>query len=185
MNDELRKESRAWFKAIAIGIMIYMFIRIFFFSNYVVQGESMAPTLEDGNKLIVNKMMTQFGELDRFDVIVFHHNERDDFVKRIIGLPGDQIVYHDDDLYINGKMIQEEFLEERKKEVPLGTKLTGNFTLEELTGEETVPEDKLFVMGDNRMGSWDGRHFGFIATSQVVGKVNICYWPLSEAGISF
>ncbi len=65
MKEELKKESIEWLKALVIGIMIFAFIRTFFFSNYVVEGESMMPTLEDGNKLVVNKIGYQIGDLDR------------------------------------------------------------------------------------------------------------------------
>lgn len=184
MKEALKKEGIEWVKAFGIGIIILVFIRTFFISNYIVEGESMMPTLEDGNKLIVNKMSYQIGELNRFDVIVFHHNEEEDFVKRIIGLPGDKVDYINDELYINGKKVDEPYLEKYREEA-LGTKLTGDFSLIELTGEETVPEGKLFVLGDNRLGSWDGRHFGFISIEQVVGKVNLRYWPIDEMDVSF
>ncbi|WP_080847399.1 signal peptidase I [Cytobacillus gottheilii] len=183
MKEELRKESAEWLKALAIGVIIFAFIRTFFLSNYVVEGESMMPTLEDGNKLIVNKIGYQISDFDRFDVIVFHHNDKEDFVKRVIGLPGDKVEYHHEFLYVNDERIEEPFLESYKEANPFGH-LTGDFTLEEITGSEVVPEGKLFVMGDNRGGSWDGRHFGFISIEQVVGKVDVKYWPLNELDAS-
>ncbi|MDR4945877.1 signal peptidase I [Neobacillus cucumis] len=184
MKTEWKKEGLEWVKAFAIGIIIFAFIRTFFFSNYVVEGESMMPTLQDGNKLVVNKLGYETGELNRFDVIVFHANAKEDFVKRIIGLPGDKIEYRDDTLYINGHKYKESFLDIYKKKSP-GVKLTGDFSLKEITGEETVPEGKLFVLGDNRLDSWDSRQFGFIKASQVVGKVDLRYWPLNEVDVHF
>ncbi|MEH7108322.1 MULTISPECIES: signal peptidase I [Bacillaceae] len=184
MGSEWKREGIEWFKAFAIGIIIFVFIRTFFFSNYVVEGESMMPTLQEGNKLVVNKLGYQVGELNRFDVIVFHANADEDFVKRIIGLPGDKIEYRNDQLYINGHKYKEPFLDEYKRKAN-GVKITGDFNLEEITGEATVPEGKLFVMGDNRLESWDSRHFGFISTSQVVGKVDLRYWPLNEMDVNF
>ncbi|MCM3767391.1 signal peptidase I [Neobacillus niacini] len=184
MKSEWRKEGLEWIKAFVIGVIIFAFIRTFFFSNYVVEGESMMPTLQDGNKLVVNKLGYHVGELNRFDVIVFHANEKEDFVKRIIGLPGDKIEYRNDQLFVNGHKYQEGFLKVYKEKA-LGVKLTGDFSLKELTGEETVPEGKLFVLGDNRLGSWDSRHFGFISVDQVVGKVDFRYWPLDEMDIHF
>lgn len=184
MKEEIKKEGLEWIKAFAVGIIIFAFIRTFFFSNYVVDGESMMPTLEDGNKLVVNKIGYQIGELDRFDVIVFHANEKEDFVKRIIGLPGDKIEYIDDKLYINGQPQEELYLEKYREQI-LGGRLTGDFTLKEITGEKTVPNGKVFVLGDNRLGSWDSRHFGFISVEQVVGKVDLRYWPLEEVTVSF
>lgn len=184
MRERFRLEGIQWVKAFALGMVIFVFIRVFFFSNYIVEGESMLPTLEEGNKVVVNKLGYETSDLDRFDVIVFHANEDEDFVKRIIGLPGDKIEYREDRLFVNGKKVYEPFLKQYREEA-IGGYLTGDFTLEDLTGEERVPEGKLFVLGDNRMGSWDSRQFGFISAKQVVGKVNLRYWPLEEMDISF
>ncbi|NMD70889.1 signal peptidase I [Bacillus sp. DNRA2] len=184
MKEELKQESIEWLKALVVGIMIFAFIRTFFFSNYVVEGESMKPTLEDGNKLVVNKIGYQIGDFDHFDVIVFHANKTEDYVKRIVGLPGDEIEYKDDHLYINSEKISEPFLDIYRSQA-IGGRLTGDFTLLEITGEKKVPDGKLFVLGDNRLGSWDSRHFGFISIDQVVGKVDLCYWPLNEVAVKF
>lgn len=183
MREEVKKEGIEWIKAIGFGLVIFVFIKTFFITNYVVEGESMMPTLQDGNKLIVNKIGYQIGDFDRFDVIVFHANEEEDYVKRIIGLPGDKIEYKDDQLFINGKKIEEPYLE--KQNHILTRKLTEDFTLSEKTGIEIVPEGKLFVMGDNRLGSYDSRQFGYISVEQVVGEVNLRYWPLENMDISF
>jgi signal peptidase I len=184
MKESIKREGIEWVKAFALGLIIFAFIRVFFFSNYVVEGESMLPTLEEGNKVVVNKFGDEINELERFDVIVFHANEEEDFVKRVIGLPGDKIEYREDRLYVNGEKVYEPFLKQYR-EKSLGGYLTGDFTLEDLTGFEKVPEGKLFVLGDNRLGSWDSRQFGFISVDQVVGKVNLRYWPLEEMDVSF
>lgn len=184
MREELKKEGIEWLKAFAIGLIIFVFIRTFFFSNYVVEGESMMPTLQDGNKLVVNKIGYQIGELNRFDVIVFHANQEEDYVKRIIGLPGDTLEYRDDVLYINGKKVKEPYLDKYRKEA-FGSRLTGDFTLLELTGTETVPKDHIFVLGDNRLGSRDSREFGFVSVDQVVGKVDLRYWPINQIDVTF
>jgi signal peptidase I len=184
MKEIVKREGLEWIKAFALGMIIFIFIRIFFFSNYVVEGESMLPTLEDGNKVVVNKLGYETEDLERFDVIVFHANDEEDFVKRVIGLPGDKVEYREDILFINGKQVKEAFLTHYREQSP-GGYLTGDFTLEDLTGVERVPEGKLFVLGDNRLGSWDSRQFGFISEEQIVGKVNLRYWPLEEMDISF
>ncbi|EDL64064.1 signal peptidase I [Bacillus sp. SG-1] len=184
MRDSIKKESLEWIKALGIGLVIFVVIRTFLFSNYVVEGESMMPTLEDGNKLVVNKIGYQVGELHRYDVVVFHANEDEDYVKRIIGLPGDTVEYKDDKLYVNGKAQEEPYLDKFKEEM-VGTKLTGDFTLEEITGKQTVPEGMVFVLGDNRRSSMDSRYFGFVDQDQIVGKVNLRYWPLNEFDVQF
>lgn len=177
LREEVKKEGLEWIKAVGIGLILVVFIRAFFFSNYVVEGESMRPTLEDGNKLIVNKLGYQIGDFNRFDVIVFHANEEEDYVKRIIGLPGDEIEYKNDQLIINGKKVNEPYLDKYRKQ-HLAIRLTEDFTL-------TVPKEKLFVLGDNRLKSYDSRQFGFISIDQVVGKVNLRYWPIDHMDMSF
>ncbi|WP_075981505.1 signal peptidase I [Bacillus massilinigeriensis] len=184
MESKIKKESIEWVKAFVIGLIIFVFIRAFFFSNYEVEGESMKPTLEDGNKLVVNKIGYHIGDLHRFDVIVFHASKEEDYVKRIIGLPGDKIEYRKDQLYINGKKFAEPYLGKYGNQ-PFRVSLTEDFTLFELTGKNTVPEGKLFVLGDNRLESYDSRRFGFIDVNQVVGKVNLRYWPLDHMEMSF
>lgn len=184
LREEVKKEGLEWIKAVGVGLIIFVFIRTFFFSNYEVEGESMMPTLEDGNKLIVNKVGYQIGDFKRFDVIVFHANKEEDYVKRIIGLPGDKIEYKDDQLFINDVKMEEPYLEKYRNQT-LTRRLTEDFTLNEITGIETVPEGKLFVLGDNRLESWDSRRFGYISVDQVVGKVNLRYWPLDHMDISF
>lgn len=144
----------------------------------------MQPTLDDGNKLIVNKVHYQIKDFDRFDIIVFHANTQEDYVKRVIGLPGDSIRYKDDSLYINGKKTNEPYLEYYKEGFP-GQDFTGDFTLEKITNAPIVPEGKLFVMGDNRLESADSRHFGYISIEKVVGKVDVRYWPIKEFNFNF
>src|SRR5699024_8145082 len=101
---------------------------------------------------------------------------------RVIGKPGDAIVYKGDILYVNGDVIEEPYLETFRKE---GEVLTEDFTLEEITGEKEVPEGKLFVLGDNRQESYDSRKMGFIDQESIVGKVDIRYWPMSEINFQF
>src|SRR5699024_6961904 len=160
---------------IIIGIVITVLLYPIIFINYVVDGESMEPTLQDGNKLMVNKVIYDLKEVDRFDVIVFHVNKNEDFVKRVIGLLGDELEYKDDKLYVNGQYIEEEYLETNKKE-HVNEFYTENFNLQEVTGEKRVPKNSLFVIGDNRNNSLDSRSFGFIEIDQIVGKVDLKYW---------
>ncbi|SFA81904.1 signal peptidase I [Lentibacillus halodurans] len=168
---------------LAAAVLAIMF-RSWLFASYVVNGESMEPTLYDGNLLMVNKVVYNLTDVDRFDIIVFHANEQNDYVKRVIGLPGDEITYEDDKLYINGEHVQEKFLDPFQK-VADSKPYTEDFTLEGVTGLAKVPEGKLFVMGDNRRDSLDSRKIGFIEVGELVGKVDIKYWPFSEMTLSF
>lgn len=169
---------------ILLAVALAFIFRTYLFASYVVDGESMEPTLYDGNLLMVNKIVYDLTDVDRFDVIVFHATKKDDYVKRVIGLPGDKIVYKDDKLYINGKFMEEGFLDPLKKVSDIKP-YTNDFTLKEITGRDAVPEGKLFVMGDNRRRSLDSRKFGFVSISQLVGKVDIKYWPVSQVQLTF
>ncbi|WP_026700483.1 signal peptidase I [Salibacterium aidingense] len=178
MNN-LAREIWDWVKTFAVVIIIVLIVRTFFFANYMVHGESMMPTIENGERLIINKIGYEFSEPDRFDLIVFHANKESDYIKRVIGLPGDHIRYEDDTLYVNGQAQEEEYLTPYKKQTE-AEDFTSDFTLEDVTGEETVPEGKIFVLGDNRQNSMDSRQLGFINLEEVVGKANIRYWPVDE-----
>lgn len=169
---------------ILFAIGAALLFRSFLFASYVVDGESMEPTLENRDLLMVNKVIYSLQDVDRFDVIVFHANKQEDYVKRVIGLPGDRIAYKNDELYVNGETVEEAFLHPFVK-ASNNTPHTKNFDLEEKTGKSEVPVGKLFVMGDNREDSLDSRSFGFISKEQIVGKVGIRYWPLSHATFSF
>lgn len=169
---------------ILLAIVIAVVFRSYLYASYVVDGESMRPTLADGDLLMVNKVVYGLKNVDRFDVIVFHANKKEDYVKRVIGLPGDRIEYKNDQLFINGKYVQESFLNSYVQ-ASSAEPHTDNFNLEGKTGQREVPEGKLFVMGDNREDSLDSRSFGFISMKQLVGKVDIKYWPLTHATFSF
>lgn len=180
---EKKREAFEWLKALAIAVIIAIVIRSFIFTNYVVEGQSMMPTLQDGNRLIVNKIDYDFTTPHRFDIVIFHATPTDDYVKRVIGLPGDTLEYKDDVLYINGKKVSEPYLQPYKNQLPDGVPLTKDFTLKEVTGETHVPKGKIFVMGDNRQNSVDSRRFGFVDINKIVGKVDLRYWPFSEVDL--
>ncbi|MEH7380955.1 signal peptidase I [Bacillus sp. JJ1533] len=176
---EKRNEIWEWIKALFIAIIVAFIVRAFFFTPVVVEGASMQPTLQDQNRMIVTKI----GEPKRFDVVVFHATGEKDFIKRVIGLPGDRIEYKNDTLYINGEPYDEPYLEKSKEEVNDGP-LTYSFKLRETpVGSDVVPEGHLFVLGDNRRNSMDSRHIGAIPMEQVVGTTNVVVWPIKEIKI--
>ncbi len=177
-----KNELWEWTKALLIAVALAAVIRYFLFAPIVVDGLSMMPTLQHQDRMIVNKLSYNIGEPKRFDIIVFHAPEQKDYIKRVIGLPGDRIEYKDDTLYVNGKAYEEPYLAKYKKKVE--GPLTDPFTLEETpVGTETVPEGELFVMGDNRRFSKDSRHIGTISLDKIIGKTSIVYWPIKDAHI--
>lgn len=153
-----------------VGIcLMAIFIKNLIFVEYKVEGVSMQPTYEEGRLLSINKLGLYFSSLKRFDIVVFFPpNSEDIYVKRVIGLPGDEIHYKDDQLYVNSKAVNEPFLTTKKTEV---TKQTGNFTLEEITDKTRIPNGYIFVIGDNRIQSRDSRHFGLVKIDDVIGTV--------------
>lgn len=183
MDDNTKKEKNElweWAKALIIAFAIAAVIRYFLFTPIVVDGESMMPTLENGDRMIVNKIGYKIGDLKRFDIVVFHAPEKKDYIKRIIGLPGDTIEYKNDQLYINGKSYDEPYLDEYKAQITEGT-LTEDFTLQDIDPTlEVIPEGYVFVMGDNRRFSKDSRHIGIVSEDKIIGNTNLRFWPLKN-----
>lgn len=179
--NSLKKELLEWLMALVIGILIVMFVRMFLVTNYEVVGQSMMPTLHNKDKVIVNKL----SKIDRMDIVIFHGDQREDYVKRVIGLPGDKISYENDELFINNKKVEEPYLQSFSAYENPNDNFTGDFELEELTGSKQVPPDKLFVLGDNRISSMDSRYFHFVDTKEIVGEVQVRYWPITQATTEF
>lgn len=177
-----KNEVWEWAKAILIAFSIAAVIRFFLFTPIVVDGESMMPTLRHGDRMVVNKIGYEIGEPERFEIVVFHAPEQKNYIKRIIGLPGDHIEYKNDQLYVNGEAIPEPYLDQFKSELAEGT-LTEDFTLEEKTQVSEIPEGYYFVMGDNRRYSKDSRHIGLISEEEVIGTTNLVFWPLQDITI--
>lgn len=165
---------------IAVLIAVLFALRKFVFTPVVVRGDSMDPALADGERVIALKNTS----IKRFDIVTFPAPDEAgvNYIKRVIGLPGDTIEYKDDTLYINGKKFTESYLKEYKSQLTDGNPLTYDFSLEEVTGTTKVPAGKLFVMGDNRRISKDSRSIGFISEEVVLGDVKFVFWPLDKLG---
>ncbi|MGV2620035.1 signal peptidase I [Halobacillus sp. ACCC02827] len=180
----MKQQWLDWIKAFVIAAVLAVVVRVFLFAPVVVEGPSMLDTLHSGDHLIVSKLNYTLGSADRFDVVVFHATERKDYIKRVIGLPGDHIQYENDQLFVNGEPVDEPFLDERKSELPEGVRFTEDFSMEELPGSyEVVPEGHLFVLGDNRNNSTDSRMLGMISDDQIVGQAVLSYWPLNRVSL--
>lgn len=177
MKDQ-KKELIGWLKAIILAITVAVSVRVFFFETVLVEGHSMMPLINDLDKVLVSQVSYTFKEPERFDIVVFEGPEDEDksYVKRVIGLPGETVSYIDDKLYINGQYIKEPFLEQFKQSLTEGY-LTENFNLNDKIGQITVPENHVFVLGDNRRFSKDSRHIGTIPMEDIFGKGLFVYWP--------
>ena len=175
-----RNEIVSTFGYIIVALVIALLVRQFLFAPVSVDGESMMPTLKDGDRIVLNK----FEKIDRFDIVVFPGPDDPSrlYIKRVIGLPGDEITIQDDILYINGKKVDEPYLDVFKAKLKENQLLTGDFTLMGKTGESKVPEGEYFVMGDNRSNSKDSRIFGFVHADKIDGTAEFRIWPLTDFG---
>ncbi|WP_081796895.1 signal peptidase I [Bacillus ndiopicus] len=178
-----KNEIVSWIKTIVFAVILTVGIRVFLFTPVNVEGASMMPTFENEEKVIVNIIGPTLSDYKRFDVIVFEAPNGENFIKRIIGLPGDRVEYHDDELFINGEKFNEPYLDINREKLLDSGNLTGNFTLQDSLGEEVVPEGHYFVLGDNRRKSLDSRDMsvGFVAQERILGTVPVVVWPLPNA----
>lgn len=132
-----------------------------------VDGFSMKPTLQDGEFVLVNRLAYRFGVPARGDIIVFHFPldpGSQDLIKRVIGLSGDKIAVRGGKVFVNGQPLQEPYI----AAAPL------------YSGEWVVPQDQLFVLGDNRNDSSDSHSWGMLPYKEIVGKAILIYWPFPE-----
>lgn len=162
------EQIKKWLKEnllFTILLLIIIIIRIFFYSPIRVNGSSMYPTLQDKEFMILNKIGLQKG-INRFDIVVVESNGKY-IIKRVIGLPGESVMYNDNKLYINGKVVEDNY---SKSE-------TENF-------ENVILKDnEYFVMGDNREVSKDSRVIGPVNIKNIKGKTNLVIFPFSKLGI--
>lgn len=179
-----KNELLEWLKIIVLTAVFIIGIRTFIFSPIIVDGASMMPTYENGDRVIVNKIAKTITDLERFDIVVFKAPNERNFIKRIIGLPGDHIAYKNDELYVNGKAFNEPYLAQYKAQLNGFGDFTYDFTLEQCAGVLEIPEDHYFVLGDNRLKSDDSRNplVGLVSKDQIIGKANIRFYPLNELG---
>ncbi len=156
----------------SLFIVVYLFIA----QPNQVQGASMEPTFHNGNYIFTSKVTYRFRSPQRGDVIVFRSPRNPDieYIKRIIGLPGDRIMISDREVYVNGIKLNEGYISDATHVMPEG------FVKENQPVE--VPNDYLFVMGDNRPRSSDSREFGPIKFTSVIGQVFFRYFPADEVG---
>jgi signal peptidase I len=155
--------------ALALCVVLYLFL----LTPHEVVGSSMYPNFHDGEYLLANKVIYKVSEPQRGDVIIFMHSDSIDYIKRIIGLPGETVTLRDGKVYINDKALDESgYLD--------STVYTGgeSFLKEGVT--YTVPAGKYFAMGDNRMHSSDSRDFGPIEKGVIKGKAWVVYFPFSQ-----
>ncbi|MCZ0703408.1 signal peptidase I [Natronobacillus azotifigens] len=183
-KNQNNQEWKSWIKALVIAVIITFLVRTFLFIPIAVEGPSMQPNLEDRDYVVINKLNYRISEPKRFDVVVFHASVDKDYIKRVIGLPGETVEYVDDVLYINGSPIEETHLVEELARLEEGERYTRDFSLEDIPGgHEVIPENHVLLLGDNRPNSTDSRNLGLIPYDELVGSASVIYWPINRIGI--
>lgn len=167
-NTKKKNEWLEWVKALIFAIILAFIIKTFVFATSIVEGESMEPTLQSGERVIFNKIIYILGEPSRGDIVIIQHPNKN-YVKRVIGLPGETISMKNHILYIDDVEYDQSFITEEAKNH------TGNF------GPIKIPDDSYFVMGDHRAISKDSRNgLGFIDREDIIGRSEFIIYPFSE-----
>ena len=192
MSADFRKSTlREYFESIVIAVILALFIRTFVVQAFKIPTGSMEETLLIGDHLLVNKFvygpapsalertLLPVGTIKRGEVLVFKYPEEPerDFIKRVIGLPGETVELREKKVYVNGKALDEPYV--HFLTAPGGPSEfheVTSFDVRERYGPVTVPADHFFVMGDNRDNSQDSRYWGFLPRENIKGKSLVIYW---------
>lgn len=170
--DRSARRVVEWVALIALALSVAFVLRTFVVQSFYIPSTSMTPTLEVGDRVLVNKLSFRFGDPKRGQVIVFEAPPGEgsdgikDLIKRVIGLPGETIEGRDGHVYINGKRLDEPWLPEGVQSRTFGP--------------EVVPEGRYWMLGDNRFDSRDSTFFKSIPRSSMIGLAFVRIWPLSH-----
>ena len=155
-------------EVLIIALVSIYFVYAFIAQPFRVEGSSMEPNFSGGDYLVVDEVSYKFRNPERGEVIVLHNptNDTEFFIKRIVGLPGEELIIRDGHVFVDGELIKEEYL-------PREVSIKGEYYFNLNDGE-------YFVMGDNRLQSFDSRSWGPLGRSDIVGTVRVRFWPLNE-----
>lgn len=182
-TKKTKSTLREYIEAFAIAILLALFIRTFIVQAFKIPSGSMLPTLQIGDHLLVSKFiygikmpfsgvtLVPIRTPERYDVVVFKYpmDRSVDYIKRVIGIPGDTLKIVNKQVYINGEAIEDPHARFTSRTILPGSPRDN-------LSPVTVPEGKVFVMGDNRDNSHDSRFWGFVDQKDILGKAFIIYW---------
>jgi signal peptidase I len=175
-EQEQPKKKRSGFLSLIVDILetlilsLVLFVSINIISARIrVDGDSMLPTMVSGEYVVINRLSYRFGSPQPGDIIVFHYplDPKEEYIKRVIGLPGDSVEVQNGIVYVNGQALVEDYIN-----------IKMNYT-----GKWEVPSGELFVLGDNRNNSSDSHDWGTVPMDYVIGKAILVYWPPPAWGI--
>jgi len=180
MRLVIRRAGSFFLDIIEIGVIalaVFVLMYLFLFQPHQVRGNSMYPNFYDLEYLLTDKISYRFSQPERGEVVIFKapRNEEYEYIKRVIGLPGEKIRIREGNVFINDKLINEAYLPSE-----FYTR-GGSFSAEDQTIK--IEEDKYFVLGDNRSHSSDSRDWGSVPRENIVGKAWFRYWPPEKIGI--
>ena len=161
--------AREVLQTLLVALILALAIRAFVVESFLVDGVSMEPTLHDGERLLVDKLSYRWHPPRRFDIVVFRYPQDPsrDFIKRVIALPGETVEIQEGKVYVDGRLLDEPYLESRGQDFYPPT---------------TVPPGHVFVLGDNRPHSDDSRSGWTVPIREIIGRAVLVYWPPAEAG---
>lgn len=167
--SKIKEFFRELFETLFLAVVLFLVINTLT-ARVRVDGPSMEPTYTNGNRVIVSKIAYKIGDIQRGDVIVFPAppNPNEDYIKRVIGLPGDEILIMNGEVFVNNIKLDEPYI----SAPPINNMRS-----------TTVPEGNVFVMGDNRNVSSDSRSWGPLPIDDIIGKAVFVYWPLEKIGL--
>jgi len=190
-TPEAKKRSRStatglleWVLVIGGAVLLAIIVKAVLLQAFYIPSASMYPTLQKGDRVLVNKLSYKLHDVNRGDVVVFEKPPSEvatdipDLIKRVVGLPGESIVIEAGRVYIDGQLLDEPYL-------PEGTTTSADTSTLHCTREApcVVPEGDVWVMGDNRNDSKDSRYFGPIDEDTIVGRAFVVVWPLNRLGL--
>jgi signal peptidase I len=169
---QVKEELVAWVKTLMSAAVYAVLIVTFLFQVARVEGQSMAPTLEDQDRLIVNKLVYRISEPRRGDIVMLYYPLDPDksFVKRVIAEEGDTVRIVDGRVYVNDVPLSDDYI-------------AAEFRSHDDWGPQVIPEGYYFVMGDNRINSSDSRTWGMVPKKYIIGKIQIRWWPVDAARV--
>ena len=174
-NFNIIEFFKDWILPIIVAIILAQFIKKFIFQPTKVEGLSMYPTLDEGDRLISTSIPYYFNKPKQGDIIIFKspYNDQEAYIKRVIGVEGDNIRIEDGSFYINGKKLEEPYLDKSVNTYP------------SYNGINTwkVGDKEFFAVGDNRDNSSDSRDFGPVSKDEIIGKANFRFWPIDKIGV--
>ncbi len=164
-------ETRYWLRDLILAVLLAFIVIVFLYSPVQVEGTSMMPRLEDHERICINKFVYRFWPIERGDIVVFRYplDPSKSFIKRVIGLPGDDVSIKNGHVLVNGKPLAEPY-------VP------PSYVDDQNYAQIRVEPNHYFVLGDHRTSSNDSREWGTVDRQFVYGKAVFVYWPMSQAG---